>query len=75
MPAASKKPGSTSARAAVKGAVFRRRLEAVDVEATRARGADRVQVQVADGADRLDPGQFPEAVEEAPVRRFRKRLG
>ena len=47
------------------GAVVCRRLEPVDVELARAR-AERVQVQVADGADRLYPGERPEAIQQAP---------
>ena len=47
------------------GAVVCRRLEPVDVELGRAR-AERVQVQVADGADRLDAGERPEAIQQAP---------
>ena len=47
------------------GAVVCRRLEPVDVELARAR-AERVQVQVADGADRLDAGERPEAIQQAP---------
>ena len=47
------------------GAVVCRRLEPVDVELARAR-AERVQVQVADGADRLDAGERAEAIQQAP---------
>ena len=47
------------------GAVVCRRLEPVDIELGRAR-AERVQVQVADGADRLDAGERPEAIQQAP---------
>ena len=47
------------------GAVVGRRLERVDVEVARAL-AERVQVQVDDGVDRLDAGERPEAIQEAP---------
>ena len=66
MPAASKKPGSTSARAAVKVAWSAGGSKPSTLKPLELGGAERVQVQVADGADRLDAGQRPEAVEQAP---------
>ena len=65
MPTAPKNPGATSARSAMKAPWSGRRLEAGDVEVARA-GAEGIQVQAADGADRVDAGQLTEAVEQAP---------
>ena len=62
MPAASKKDFGPVRD---EGAVVGRRLEPVDVEVARAL-AEQVQVQVADGAYRLDAGERAEAIEEAP---------
>ena len=65
MPAASKNPGLTSVRSAMKAPWSAGGSKPVDVEVDRAL-AERVQVQVADGADRLDAGERPEAIQEAP---------
>ena len=65
MPAASKNPRLDLDPVRDEGAVVGRRLEPVDVEVDGSL-AERVQVQVADGSDRLDAGERPEAIQQAP---------
>ena len=65
-PAASKKPGSTSARAEVKAARSVGGSNPSTLKSLELGGRSGFQVQVADRTDRLDAGQFAEAVEQAP---------
>ena len=63
MRAPSENPESNLGPVCDESAVTARRLEAGDVEIARA-GAEGVQVQAADGADRVDAGQRAEAVKQ-----------
>ena len=75
MPAAAKNPGSTSTRSAMKASVVGRRAsKPVDVEVDGSL-AERVQVQVADGADRLDAGERPKSDREGAACRRAPRRG